>query len=73
MAFQANINLVANDERGEEILDRFEDHIRLGGELKENGERAYVVTGQNVSPEFFTDALDAVAPDWREHIDEKQA
>jgi hypothetical protein len=72
MAFQANINLVANDQRGEEILDKLEDHVRLGGELKEGGERCYMVTGQNVTPDFFLDALNEVAPDWREHIDHKQ-
>ena len=72
MAFQANITLVATDERGEEILNQMEDHVRLGGELKDGGERSYVVTGQNVTRSFFLDALDEVAPDWREHVDQTE-
>lgn len=65
---KGNIVLVAQDDRGEEILDELEEQLRHGSERREGGERSYFVTAKGGSPETLVATLDEIDPAWGEHI-----
>lgn len=63
-----NIVLIANDDRGEQILDELEEQLGHGSERREDGERSYFLTAKAGSLETVVEKLDEIAPDWGEHI-----
>ncbi len=63
-----NIVMVAHDDRGEQILDELEELLGHGSERREDGERSYFLTARAGSPETIVETLDAIAPDWGEHV-----
>ena len=65
---KGNIVFTAHDDRGEQILDELEERLGHGSERRDNGERAYFLTSKGGSLETLLANLDAIAPDWGEHI-----
>jgi hypothetical protein len=63
------IALRPDDDRGQEILNALEQRTHLGPQqVVDDGTRRYLIDSPDAEVDAFDSTLDAIDPDWRNHL-----